>query len=673
MSSLPIDNTSTHGHHHIRSSQLAVPASIVPLKGKIVGSKDSSSAKDSTSSAKEDNADNAHFVADPGRPKLLNPGNITDAEMFEAINLSLDKDRRTRRRTESEAMQMQLQQAMTWQEESQTVTISNNNNNNSNSPSQTGSTSSTTSSSSSSTSNTTSTPNTSTTSTNNTSITPPNNTPPNTSTTTATITQLKLETGALMNLEAALQVPTDNTLKARHHRPSDLMDQLQAYVHSALTSGLIMVVPTAVGLLGDPKLGLNTDNKSVEAATAVSYQNFALKWANSGDIQNFVNNYINSPQAQAFATQQSPHNPAAALNDLKVTLSTTLPSAVINSALEMTGKALGMPGYANQVRLQATLVRNENTVLTNPTHVSSIAENVAIRNAGIDGFSENQLQKLSAKAIHDTMFDKQGKPVEYLTHDDLVAALTTNFAVALPSNNLLASNLANDVADNTVEVAIGKNGVSVPSFDNLNFNVAKFQGNLATAISQEFEKSDEIIHAFTIAKEVADAIREQIDANEFRNEQAVRDFIKTQLINADSNITAQQASNIAAAVNIGGPQLNNPLFDPNNTGILKPNDFALALQMGYQDTLQVSPSSIFGDYINFVSGASGVAGNNSPIALINQAWYQADELTRSYLNPTAEDAAKFQQLTLGDPAAAVKEWGIQHNNKIKSSKIDILT
>ena len=636
-----LPNIDGSGGHHARVHHRGptVPASIVPLRGQTV-------TNDSTSSARG-TGHATHGSAEAGAPKLRDPANLSEADLRELIGLSLAVDRRTRRRSQKD-LEHQMQAAMMWQvvntpgsTPTQNAIPKGGGKDSSPAP-----------------------------------AAPPSGTTPNASDAkiTTTVTQVRQETGTMMRLAATLLDAVEEPLKKRfHHKlPSGLMDQLQAFIQSALSSGILLVLMPAIGLLGDPKLGLREDDKSVQAATAVSYQNFVLKWVNSGSMNTFVNNYISSDQAQNDANQLFPNDPVAAQNylrELKGMLNTALPSAVINSAFEMTGKALGLPGYANQMRMQAELVRKENTTLEDPGKRAQIAQNVALRNAGIDNFDEKRLSSKISKAIEQATI-KDGKPVQFLTHDDLVEALEQSFAKLFFNNPQLAKTLAHDVADQTVDIAIGNDRVILPSYTELSIDYEKFQKSLVTNMQKELQKNNQTIAA-SVATNIADRVLSDENMSKYHNAQDIRNEISRELMLV-SNISREQAETIAAAVWVGDPQRSNPLYDPSNkTGIMTPSDFSLALKITYQDNFQVSPNSPFGNYINFVSGIDGVAGDISPVASLNHIFYHGDVTTRSYLNPTAEDSAKFQQLSLGDPAAAVKEWGIQSNNQHRSVRVDI--
>src|SRR5262249_38838379 len=154
--------------------------------------------------------------------------------------------------------------------------------------------------------------------------------------------------------------------------------------------------------------------------------------------------------------------------------------------------------------------------------------------------------------------------------------------------------------------------------------------------------------------------REVLDENilsTYKSEQDLRDALVTAL--QKLNMSKQEATDIASHVNvsIGGPQAAGPLYDPSNTtGLLSPRNFFDSLITGFQDFLGLSPTSNLGDAIAFVSGINTTTNEDSFIGAINRQWYNGSEETRSYLNPTASDATRYAQLSLGDPAVSVREW-----------------
>ncbi len=413
---------------------------------------------------------------------------------------------------------------------------------------------------------------------------------------------------------------------------------INAYLYRVITAANFQGVGPAQVFLTIPgsTKAQNLNTNSVNAAEAVGFSEYIQGLVNSGNVETFVKDNIypnNSQAAKEFAA--------------------TMNSTLLELANYQTGEGLGLPGYGKQVQLQAKLVRDENSILTDPSQAQQIAQSVAVNNV-LPGLDSGTISSKTQKAINAVMSSGP-----YLTRADLQQKLEDEFQKEFSSDPSLAHSLAVDTENTAATLALGsaQNTYVPPAFDISLVNAQTVQSSIISAMQRDFAASDAAIRLS--AKEdqkVKDIVQDTL-TKDLNSEQAVRDELKQQLLANFSNLTEEQADDIASSASLGLPT-SGPLYAAGSAQTIQPNAFNSSIRNAYQAQVHASPNSQFGQAIDHVSGlTTGYDGTNM-IAQINSNYYDSSDDNRSYLDQTPQRQVEYQNQRLYDPGAQlVREWG----------------
>jgi hypothetical protein len=413
---------------------------------------------------------------------------------------------------------------------------------------------------------------------------------------------------------------------------------IDAYIRNFIAAGNVASLGPSELYLKIPEINaLDLDATAVGAATAVSFSEYVMGLVQSGDIDKFANTYI------------FPNDPASAK-----AFAANVGSILLDISLEQVGTALNMQGLADQVEAQAKLVRDQNDILANPTAVQQMLQAIARDNAQTSGLSEQEIQTKAAKAIQSTV--SQGP---YNTTQDLLTALTTSLTGSFAANKALAEKLAEQIVESSLEQAMGKQKYPFPPLpiNPGNINFIMLQSSILNTLQRDFIKSDRDIRQAKKDDDAVKSIVADVVQKQYKNELAVRDDIRTQLMDKIPDITEDQAADIAAHADLVIKHTG-PLYNRGNDNILPPGIYAQNVQIGYQANVHAAPQLDFGKAIDHVAGlTTGFDGTNM-IALINQNFHNSNTENRSYLNLPASEQVKVQQQRIFDPGAQlVLAWG----------------
>jgi hypothetical protein len=559
---------------------------------------------------------------DAGKPKLVNPNNMTDAQMIELIGNALAKSNRQRIVTAASQSQFQMQSSF------QTTSIA-------------VAPPPDSSSSSSKSSSTDSTASTETSSTNQSSQSSQSSSTQSSSSNAASNTVLVGVTKSYMALTTTLSDAINERLdkKLKKRLPHQTMNQVQEFLNSMVQNAQVALIVPALAELGKVgKTNFRTDVGAVDTATAVQF-----------GIQ--MQNAIASGDVKAFANSILPQDPLAAKQ-----LAAVMETVLVDAANVQTGSALNLPGFANQVGLQAQVVRDQQTAYSsNLDQVTANTVNQLVLNGTIPADQQVSMEASVKAALQATT---SGGP--YTTRTDLMAALEASFTKQFPDNATLVSLLVSTADQQSFSIATDGKSVYLPTFNADNINIAKTQDSLKQAILQAFAKSQEEVNAAAKAKAIVDEVLASDRLSRYNSEQDVRDAIKSALqteLSAEE-ITSEQADAIAAGTDLGiPPDPANPLYNGSGTTVIAPWSYSGAVQTAYQDTVHIAPSSDLGEDLNQIAGvAPGLTGLSST-QLLNEAYAAADSSTRSYLNLTPDEAAQVARNQLTDPAKVIQNLG----------------
>ncbi len=620
--SSPINNSS--------SSSTTGTTSIDTFTTVVINNEVTSSSQDSTSSAASSTTTVASTNADPTHPRLVaSDQNITSAEMYALIAGTLSKARKE-------------QIASNQQDDSKFALTINTTTSTLSPPSDL--TTPVTGSNPSSSSTTPSSGNT----------TPTTATP-------ITITTLAVNidiTTPLNNVIAEkLKRKFANLPPLKNHDANQVA--INTYIQRIITGANTYGAAPAQNYLSLPgsHTALNLDPKAVHLAQAVSSSEYIMGLVNSGNISTFFEQNIYP-------------------NDLKAAKEAAgiMGSVLLETTLNQIASALKMPGYANQVLLQAQLVQNENALLTDPAKLKLISDQLTQTQSGLGGLTAAQ----SAIQLTESL-KKVSSQAPFASHSALLTALDKQFQKDFSTHSSADnSSLALETANSLARGALTNPTLSFynpPNFSSQNINLATVQSTIGNAIEQNFLDSDAAIRLSSKENEQLHAILVDIQSKDLASEQGVRQSIHDQLLKAFPNLTTNQANHIAAAADLGISQTG-PLYQLNDTSLINPLAFADAIRTGYQATTHINPSSAFGQAIDHVSGLTTGHDTTSMIALLNQSYADSSENNHSYLNLTPQQQAESQTARFYEPGAQlVMEWGkVMHGgaeNKKDQKTIDV--
>lgn len=555
---------------------------------------------------------------DAGKPTLVNPSNLTDAQMIELIGNALSKSNRQRRVTQDTNQDLTTKSKF----ETTQVVVTPDQENTSSSD---GSSSSTSASASANAGNTSASASASTSSSSSAQTS-----------TTVTIASAQAYTALTSALSSALDEKLEKQLRKK--LPHHTFNQIQDFLNSLVQSAQISLILPALGTLGKVNGSMfRTDKGAVDTATSVQFGIEIQKAIENGDVKNLADS-ISTDKVSASQ------------------LASILETILVQAANIQVGNALQLPGFSNQVNAQAAVVRDQQTAYSkNGDQVASNVVDRLIRDGVISADLKVQTQAKLAAAFKDTT---GGGP--YSTREDLQAALKSNVAKQFPDNADLATLVVTGADEESFALATDGKTVYLPTFDPDSINVDKVQESIKQGILEAFAKSDEEVNASAKAKAIVDDILARNLVSRYRSEQDLRDDIKSALRNELSSvdITDDQVDQIAARVDFGiPPDPANPLYDDKNTAIIAPWVYQGTIETAYQNAVHVAPSSDLGTDLNQLAGvARGLTGISST-QLLNEAHASASTETRNVLNLTPDEAAAVARNEFTDPAALVKNLG----------------
>lgn len=420
---------------------------------------------------------------------------------------------------------------------------------------------------------------------------------------------------------------------------------LQKYLHSPIINGQPFVLAVAVDMLPNSKNqgSVQPNKENAKFAVIVSYTKL-------------LNGVVNDPE-QSLATlkQLLPQVSEQELKNVIQAFNNSTVQFVANNQTAALGETLELPGYSNQVKAQATLVRTEQQTLEDPSAISSV-----VKKADAPIIAETNLSKQEADSrIRNALADVRAKafptdpeknpPLE--TQADLHAAIVQAVSKQFPTDSALASKVAADLENALVDQSLGSNRVYLPPFNGSDINIAQTTDSIKNTIQKEFAKSDEAVHTSALADAVQHRIKEGVLNREFQNSLEVREAIKSSLIG--QGIPETQAKQIAYGVDLVGLTKTGPLYNPNETGTLSPSDYRLALTEAAVDKFHVPPDSKIVTEFLQVSGADPSVDNKSVVAVINKNYRDEQIRDSNTLNPTPQQQIEANQSAAYDPASAL--------------------
>lgn len=455
-----------------------------------------------------------------------------------------------------------------------------------------------------------------------------------TQTVTTTVTTTVVQNNVLGRIADTLSDDIFQELR-KHSRAkghSLTLNQMQAFVQQALTSGALLSIMPALDLLqvkGNPPSFL-TDPNAASAATAVSFANIISQ---------------SGPAFQAFADKVFPNDPQKASE-----LATAAQTAFTGLALQQIGSALNLPGLGKQVVAQANVVQNENTVLQAPSFARTTVPKLTTTVVQATGLTKTEAQKLINKAL-----EQVASEGDFNTRQEILTALQNAFKKVFPNQPQLIEQLAAQAETDALEAALSSSGgVYALQFNPLKLNVATLSDDIKNSILKEFADSEHDLHIEEVAADIATQIKQAALNGQLKSEQAVRDAIQSQLIAA--GFTAGEAAQIASNVDLGLPAPE-PLVNPNSGGVLSPSDFAASINNALLAN-NIPPDSALGKALLSSLGVSDTPSSTNMIGLINEGHKseQTKGLNFLLLDPALQGIQ--QELNFLNPGTQiVLAWG----------------
>ncbi|MCE5317571.1 MAG: hypothetical protein LLG04_09475 [Parachlamydia sp.] len=450
-----------------------------------------------------------------------------------------------------------------------------------------------------------------------------------TDTVTTTVTTTTVQNNVLGRIADTLTDDIFDVIKkhSRNKGQSLSMNQIQAFVQQALTSGALLSIMPALDLLqiNGNQPSFLTDTSAAGAATAVSFANLISR---------------SGAAFETFANKILPNN-----SELAAELASAAKEAFTGLALQQLGTALNLPGLGKQVVAQAAVVRKENSLLQTASFTRTLVPKLSATIVQTTSLSNPQAQKLINKVL-----DQVASEGDFNTRQEILTALQNAFKKAFPDQPQLAEQLAAQVEADTLQVALSTSGgVYSLQFNPLKLDVATLSDNIKNSILKEFADSERELHAQEVADDIATQIKKAAVDGQLKSAQAVRDAIQSQLITA--GYTAGEASQIASQVDLGLPPPE-PLVDPNSRGVLSPSDFSASVNNALLAN-NISPDSSLGQSIISSLGVSDHPASTDMIGMINADHRTDQTRTPNYLLLEPSQQGILQELNFLDPSKQI--------------------
>ena len=485
---------------------------------------------------------------------------------------------------------------------------------------------------------------------------------------TVTRTEILTEMRGHMTLSATLSDAVNEVLekKLKKKIPHTSFNMLQNYLNALATSAQGSIILPALASLGNidaqgtfqpGKTSFRDDQKAVDTALAVQFQKL-------------IGEAIASGQIKELTQAMMPDDPAGARQ-----LAASLEIALLDVSQAKVGEAAGLSGLGRQVILQAKVLRQENTVLSEKPN--QVVDKVITKLISEGKISENQRSLYEEKAARALEAFNAGGP--YTSRQDLTAALQTHFNNQFRDNNELANAFAVGVDRAAVEIATDGQSLYLPTLNPADVKVDKTFDSIKKSILAEFAENLASVNAASKAQAIVDDVLSDARLGRFKSEQEIRDAIATAVkrefagaeLIPEREITAEElnalADRIAAGANFGiPPNEHDPLLNADSDLVIAPWVYDETVRTNYQNTTGISPNSLLGLDLDQAAGITTGDNGVNVISLFNQAYLAADTDTRSYLNAPPREAAEIAHINLTDPGAALINLGNLMNSSQSS-------